>query len=128
MSRFADPNATKRMELGPCECPGSPHAEGDWIAMRCDLGADDLVFMETAEPYARMERLVKGWNLIGDDGQVAPITHDYLGRLYLDMFPRINAWLEENAKTASLPNGSAAPSPSSSRVSGSPTLRATKVA
>jgi hypothetical protein len=124
MSRFADPNATKRMELGPCECPGSPHAEGDWIALRSDLGADDLVFLETAEPWDRMLRLVRGWNLIGDDGQVAPVTEDYLGRLYADLFPRINDFLAEHAKMASLPNASAARSRTTSRASGSQRPRA----
>lgn len=128
MSRFVNPNATKRFELGPCQCDGTPHAEGDWLAMRCELGAADLVAMEEAEPFARMRLLVKAWNLLGDDGQVAPITDDYLGRLYLDLFPAIDAWLNENAKASSLPNASAAPSPKSSRGSGSQTQRPSTVA
>lgn len=118
MSRFANPAATERFVLGPCECPGTPHDE-DWMALRSELGADDMVKLEQDEPYERMKLLVRGWNLLGDDGQVAPITDEYLGRLYLDMFPAINAWLTANAKTSSLPNASGALSQHGSRGSAS---------
>jgi len=124
MSRFADPNATKRLELGPCECPNTPHAEGDWIDLRSELSGIDLASMESASPPERMKRLIVRWNLIGDGGVTAPIDDDYLGRLYLDLFDRINTWLNENAKVASLPNGSAGPSRASSRGNGSRTPKA----
>ena len=125
MSRFANPEATSRFPLGPCDCPGTPHAEGDWLALRSELGAHDLVFLEeTTDAYERMKFLVRDWNLIGDDGRVAPVNEDYLRRLYVDLFPAINAWLTENAKTTTLPNASAAPSRDTSRGSGSRTPKA----
>jgi hypothetical protein len=120
MSRFADPAATKRFVLGPCACEGTPHTE-DYMDIRTELSAADLVEMEKAEPIARMKVLVASWNLIGDGGQVAPVDDDYLGRLYLEEFEKLNAWLDENAKVRALPNGSAAPSRASSRASGSRT-------
>jgi len=121
--RFADPNATKRFELGPCECANTPHAEGDWIDLRSELSGVDLAKMEASAPVDRMKILIVRWNLIGDGGTTAPIDDDYLGRLYLDLFDRINTWLNENAKVASLPNVSAAPSRDSSRGSGSSTRK-----
>lgn len=122
MSRFANPQATKRFPLGDCECPGTPHAEGDWLALRCEFGADDLLALEEAtEAKDRMRLLVKDWNLIGDDGKVAPLTDEYIGRLYLDVFPALDKWLTDNAKVTTLPNAPAAPSASSSPGSGSPT-------
>jgi hypothetical protein len=123
MSRFANRNATKRFVLGPCACPGTPHTE-DYMDIRAELSAADLAAMEAVEPIARMRVLVVSWNLIGDDGNVASIDDDYLGRLYLDEFDKLNAWLDANAKVRALPNGSAAPSRASSQESGSPTRKA----
>lgn len=128
MSRFTDPNATARFDLGPCECPGTPHAEGDWLLLRTDLSGQDLLDIEEASGAGRLRILVKSWNLIGDDGKVAPLNDEYFGRLYLDLFPAINAWLDENAKTSSLPKASAASSPTSSPATATPTPRAAKAA
>lgn len=128
MSRFVDPNATKRFDLGPCECPGTPHAEGDWMQLRSDLSGQDLLDLESGGGASRLRILVKSWNLIGDDGKVATLTDDYFERLYLDVFPALNKWLEENAKTSSLPKASDAPSASSSPETPSPIQRPTKVA
>jgi hypothetical protein len=121
MSRFTDPNAAERFDLGPCECPGTPHAEGDWMLLRTDLSGQDLLEIEDADGAGRLAILVKGWNLIGDDGQVAPLTPAYFARLYLDLFPAINRWLSEHAKTSTLPKASAGESPASLQESGSPT-------
>ena len=126
MSRFTDPRATKKFDLGPCECPGTPHAEGDWMLLRCDLSGQDLLDIESADGAGRLRVLVVEWNLIGDDGQVAPLTDEYFGRLYLDMFPAIDAWLSENAKTSSLPKASAEPSRRSPQGKRSPTRQALK--
>lgn len=123
MSRFANREATKRFVLGPCACPGTPHTE-DYMDIRTELSAADLVAMEKAEPIARMKLLVGSWNLIDAGDTIAPIDDDYLGRLYLEEFEKLNAWLDENAKVRALPNGSAAPSRASSRASGSPTRKA----
>lgn len=126
MSRFTDPNAAERFDLGPCECPGTPHAEGDWMLLRTQLSGQDLLDIEEAPGAGRLRILVRDWNLIGDDGKVAPLTDDYFGRLYLDLFPAINAWLDEHAKTTSLPKASAEPSRRSPRATVSPIRTARK--
>jgi hypothetical protein len=128
MSRFTDPNATKRFDLGPCECPGTPHGEGDWMLLRCDLSGQDLLDMEGTQGAGRLRILVKEWNLIGDNGKVAPLTDEYFDRLYVDMFESINEWLDENAKVRTLPKESDEGSPTSLPGTPSPTPRPRKVA
>lgn len=118
MSRFANPQATKRFVLGDCECPGKPHDE-DFLDIRSELSGLDLARIEGASPVERMKLLVIGWNLIGDDGSVAPLDDDYLSRLYLDTFSALNTWLTENAQTSTLPNGLGAHSRNGSRASAS---------
>lgn len=118
MSRFANPAATERFVLGPCECEGTPHGE-DWMDLRVELSGTDLAFLEEHEAVDRMKHLIVRWNLLGDDGEVAPIDGDYLGRLYLDTFTRLDAWLSAHVKGAPLPNGSGAPSRNGSRGSAS---------
>ena len=41
MGRFADATRTNRVELGPCECPGSPHPE-DFALVRAELFAPQI--------------------------------------------------------------------------------------
>lgn len=118
MSRFANPTATERFVLGPCDCPGTPDAE-DWMDLRTELGATDVIALEDGDPIARMKLLIVGWNLHGDDGAVAPIDGDYLGRLYADTFEKLNAWLTEHVRISTLPNASGAPSRNGSRGSAS---------
>ena len=118
MSRFADKEARERFVLGPCACTGTPHVE-DWMDLRSQLSGLELASLESAEPIERMKLLILDWNLIGDDGRVAPIDGDYLGRLYLDVFGQLNDWLTEHVKVSTLPNGSGAPSRNGSKASAS---------
>lgn len=121
MSRFVDPKATKRFVIGPCECPGSPHDE-DWLDVRAQLSGVELELLDSAAPAARLRLLVVAWNLIERDGTTAPLDDVHLSLVYGDWFIRFNEWLAANVQMASLPNASAAPSPGSSRESGSLTL------
>lgn len=69
-----------RIELGPCECPGSPHTDGDWaeVKQRLQFGdvrriaaamfAGDLVGTATM-----LGRAIVAWNLVDDKGQPVPI-------------------------------------------------------
>lgn len=116
---FAEPSATKRFVLGECRCPGQPHDE-DFMDIRSELSGTDLAAMEQAEPVDRMKLLVVGWNLRDEHGEV-PIDGDHLGRLYLDLFTRLNDWLTKNSTVAALPNASGAPSLNGSRGSASHT-------
>jgi hypothetical protein len=118
MSRFANPTATERFVLGPCECAGKPH-DDDWMDLRTELGATDVIALEEGDAIARMKLLITGWNLHGDDGQVAPIDGDYLGRLYADTFETLNVWLTDHVRISTLPNASGAPSRNGSKGSAS---------
>lgn len=120
MSRFANPTATKRFVLGPCDCPGTPHDE-DWMDLRSELGAQDLVTLQGAVPTDRMKVFVVAWNLLGDDGELAPIDGEHLGRLYGDIIERLDAWTLENVRWGALPNASGAPSRNGTKASASQT-------
>lgn len=88
--------------------------------LRSELSGMDLATMEESGPADRMKLLIVGWNLRDEKGEVA-IDDDHLARLYLDIFERLNAWLDEHATVSSLPNGSGAPSRNGSRGSASRT-------
>ena len=123
MSRFADPKATARLVLGPCECPGSPHAE-DWMDVRTELGAEDALTLAQGNSIDALEVLVTGWNLLDNDGSTAPVDRDHLSRMFSDNFDVLNGWIEKKVRLSTLPNASAARSRASSRASGSRTPRA----
>ena len=121
MSRFADPSAVGRLVLGACECPGTPHTE-DWIELRTQLGAEDMVKLQDAGSFAdRILVLVVRWNLLDHDGSEAPVDEDHVARLFVDAFPGLDDWITEHVRTSTLPNGFAARSRNTSRASGSST-------
>jgi hypothetical protein len=111
---FADPKATGRFVLGDCRCDGKPHDE-DYMDIRTDLSGEDLANLEGARGGEKLRLLVVGWNLN------VPLEDAPFDRMYLDVFERLNIWLDENAKVAALPNGSGAPSRNGSRASASRT-------
>jgi hypothetical protein len=116
---FADAEAIKRFVLGDCRCPGKPHDE-DWMDVRCELSGQDLAHLEEAAGGDRLRILVAGWNLRNDQGDI-PLEGAPFDRLYLDVFSRLNDWLNDNAQVAALPNESGAPSLNGSRGSASQT-------
>lgn len=123
MSRFADPKATERLTLGPCECPGKPHTE-DWMDVRTELGAEDALTLAQGNSVDALVILVVGWNLLDNDGSTAAVDRDHLARMFTDNFDVLNGWIEKKVRLSTLPNGSAARSRASSRASGSRTPRA----
>lgn len=127
MSRFADPTATERMVLGPCVCPGKPHAE-DWLELRTELGAWEVLQIAGGDSLATLEMLVVDWNILDSTGAKPPVERENIRRLYADAFDELDAFIEAHVRVGSLPNGSAAPSRSSSRGSGSRTRGATTAA
>lgn len=116
---FADPEATDRFVLGDCRCPGKPHDE-DFMVLRSQLSGVDLAALEEAQGGERLKLLVTEWNLRDADGPI-PLEGERLGRLYLDVFAKLNAWLDEHATVAALPNAFGAPSRNGSRGSASRT-------
>lgn len=75
--RFIDPTATKRLDLGACQCPGTPH-ESDWVEYRSQLGYGALgviaMVASTQDLMAarrkELELAITEWNLAGPDGAV----------------------------------------------------------
>lgn len=116
---FADPVTTKRFVLGDCRCPGKPHDEDYWD-VRSEWPGTFMAEVEAATPAERLKLIIVDWNLHNDAGKV-PIEGEWLDRLYLDVFERLNAWLAENVTRTTLPNGSGAPSRNGSKGSASHT-------
>lgn len=75
MSRFADPSLTATVDLGACQCPGTPH-DRDTVEVRTELGASALARVGRAEinaavtgdHFASYRQLVEEaaieWNLL----------------------------------------------------------------
>lgn len=121
MSRFANPENTALLTLpGECQCPGKPH-ESDWIKMRTSLGGRDVVRLAAGDSVAAIKLLATEWNLLDDDGQPAPLDAEHIELLFSENFHTVDDWIEEHVDVGPLPNASAAPSPKSSRGSGSRT-------
>ena len=121
MSRFADREATGLLTLpGGCQCPGTPHAS-DWLRLRTELGAEEVVRLAKADSIGALGMLVVEWNLLDNDGTLAPLDRDHFQALFAENFGPLDEWIETNVRVGSLPNAPAARSPRSSRASGSPT-------
>lgn len=127
MGRFADATRTNRVELGPCECPGSPHPE-DFALVRAELSAHEISRFTgaDAEDVAEVAAgFIPSWNLLGNDGRPMPVTASALLSM---MTPSLNLLTDAIAASigasVTLPNGSGDPSPHGSPVSPSPSPEA----
>lgn len=79
MSRFADPRAVETAKLGACQCPGTPHPEGDEAVYRTDLSGSAIARIGLAsisgaaarDPLGGHRALVfetlVSWNLLWPD-------------------------------------------------------------
>lgn len=128
MSRFADPRVTRRLELGPCECPGTPHSS-DWVEFRTQISSADLARVARADETdlesmaLAVVDFVVGWNLLGPDGENVPISGATFLALQVDTLSQIVTGVVEvfTVDKATAPNPSSAPSAASSQGSASPT-------
>lgn len=127
-SRFADTAATRRVELGPCGCEGTPH-ESDYALVRAELSTPEIADIEAAgrDTIAQViSRFVTEWNLLGPDGKAWPPSPESLYALKPPtLAPIVSAISESMGESSTLPNASGARSASSSRASASRT-RATR--
>ena len=126
--RFADPNATDRLDLGACECSGKPH-DSDWVEYRTTIGT---AILNSVGMVAQREGILpaktklieltlKSWNLCGPDGELAEINADTIGELDPSTAERIYDAVDAAVNAnQSLPNPSSARSRATSRVSASP--------
>jgi hypothetical protein len=146
VSRFADPTAVAVIDLGACQCPGTPH-ERDEATVRWQLGASALARIGRAEldravnhdPYASYRQTVVetlvSWNLLiappadSEDRRPVPvpITDRAIGELDLATLKALAEGADELIQNkGELPNASGAPSADSSRESASPTRSRTR--
>lgn len=134
MSRFADLDARRRVDLGACLCPGTPHAS-DWVDIRSELSANDIRrFVRLAvsddgnlAADVLVEYVVE-WNLLGPDGEPWPPSAEAFLALKVATLEAIVAALNTAVEeSAIVPKPSGAPSRGSSRGSASrtPTRRPT---
>lgn len=118
MSRFANPTLTSPFRLGPCQCDGTPHADGDVLELPAQVPAGDLVDLDDNDPVAQVLPFIKSWNLMDGD-TAAPIDHEHVGLLSAADLQAISDETVKRTRWATVPNASAARSRSSSRASGS---------
>lgn len=125
MSRFIDPTATQRIDLGPCGCPGTPH-ESDWADIRARLSGLEFAAFEHATGEREAAGLaathILAWSLLDDDGDPAPITGETVWLLDAATMTALSTAFAAVLKgSVTVPNGSGARSRSTSRGSASRT-------
>ena len=121
MSRFADPRATRTVDLGPCECPGTPH-ERDEALIRSELSGSEIARIVSAsqtdesEASAAFAPYVLSWNLLDPDGQPTEPSADLLTQLMATTLQSlVTAISEVVTASVQVPNRSSGPSRASSR-------------
>ena len=147
MTRFADPLATRTVEIGECQCPGTPH-DHDEATFRYQLGASAMARIGRAElegavrldPMAAYRQTVietiESWNLLwldpsSSNGSRKPIPVPIIEATVAEMDVTTLKFLAETAdglieNEGALPNASGALSAASSPESASPTPRRTR--
>jgi hypothetical protein len=131
MSRFADPSATRTVDLGECLCPGAPHAS-DWVKIRGEASSVDVrrfAGMGAIDDEGVSEGIaffISEWNLLGPNGEPWAPSGESVGALKLGTLSVVIAAIGEVVEASILPNGSGAPSVASSRGSASPTRKRTR--
>ena len=80
MSRFVDRDATETVEIGPCQCPSTPHGT-DTVRIRKRLSYADQLHLADASNQSMTEALwtlfnlrVAGWNLTDERGRPVPLS------------------------------------------------------
>lgn len=137
MTNYVDPDATRPVTIGPCRCPGTPHATDTADIVRL-FGYGERARIRQAARLGGVEQSylmaillgVKRWNLVLPDASARPIDDVQVARLDETTVLRllgVNAGegedqlLGEAFAEEELPLASAAPSPSGSQESGTPT-------
>jgi hypothetical protein len=93
VSRFAEPTRAVPVPLGPCRCPGSPHAE-DQALVRAEIGDGEFrsavqrggfsagpIFDAARSDDEFIATFTLSWTLLDDSGEPAPITPRMAGLL-----------------------------------------------
>jgi len=113
--RFADPSATRRVDLG----------EGDYALVRDELSGpeiDRFVGSRDDEAAGVLANYIVEWNLTGKDGEVVPIDGESVFLLKAPtLAPIVDAISAVIGESAAVPNAPGARSPGTSRASASRT-------
>lgn len=133
-SRFADPADVTTVLIGPCQCPGTPHAQDEAVvhrqlgyAARGLIGVAALLDSEGIAPNwsASTQKLIElgvvSWNLLGPDGKAWEPSAANIALLDEETLEALAQALDGVIRTKPLPNESGAPSVDGSPESASPT-------
>lgn len=150
--RFANPDRTDTLSLGPCQCPGTPHVQDEYVH-RAELGAGEeqragdagwaaggyVEFIGSAFQNKLIEIAGKSWNLVDGecdcpknghrgpvhpDGEPVPLTASMVALLDAETRALIVDRLDQvTADKSPPPNESGAPSARSTRGSASRTRK-----
>ena len=133
MSRFADADDVVTKAIGPCECPGTPHAQDEAVFYR-RLGHGALGEINTAgwisgrgvvfDSMASQRKLIEldvvSWNLLDPKGLPIAPSEMAIARLDAETVVRLAELANEALQKEPLPNDPGAPSADSSQASASP--------
>lgn len=123
MSRFTKAE-TKVVELGACECPGTPH-QTDQVVIRKRLSYGPLMYVADAPSGQAMllrllETGIESWNFLDDEGKPVEVNATTIASLDPESATLIGEAINAERKEAKpLPNGSGARSEGSSPASAS---------
>jgi hypothetical protein len=125
MSRFVsalDERLTRTVPLGPCDCPGAPHKDGDTAEVYRVLGWDDMVdiggaLTDGASRRILVTRAIASWTLEERNGDgtnhPVPIVESTVRLLDKKTLTALAESVNEAHTAASLPNASGEESPPS---------------
>src|SRR5690349_6018737 len=119
MGRFVDKSAGEWVPLGACECPGTPHPDGDKAFIRTDLSGSEWATVGQGNTDRSLTIFIVEWNLLDEDGDPLLINEATVGQLDTPTFRAIDSWIGEHVTYPALPNASGAPSRNGSRASAS---------
>lgn len=101
MPRFVDREATFDLDLGECQCSGTPHSN-DWVHLRkFQSYADWLAVVDAGnvgmEEFNRVRflRRIKAWNLTDEKGRPVPVTNKTIADLDQPTSNKIQAALND---------------------------------
>lgn len=120
MSRFIDTSAAVEVDLGACQCPNTPHPDGDRALVRSFLSGVDMLAIGAAadDPHLQMVRLlnrgIKAWNLTDEKGKPVPINPQTVSELDSETASQLAAEIDRQFDQNTVPNASSGRSPGGS--------------
>jgi hypothetical protein len=115
MPRFVDRQNARFIPLGECQCPETPHPDGDWMKARdkltygenlriIDLAGNGL---EQSIPYQLSIKITE-WSWVDEKGEPVPITPEIIATLDSEEANRLLSLTNAKPKKAADPKPSGA--------------------